>query len=441
MSLNIPFKLSENMLKTSIATEYSTNREQNIKELKDTLGSNMESSTAVLKDRRPAGQEEDIEKLSHLVKDRTSKVQNLEGSEYGSEDIAENIPGNSKSSSNVTVLVENVRKESNCLQFATSSLPGNDMDPLIFAGSNESNCTTNGNMTVENEITEPELKLESSVEKKKSGNYLNEALDAKMKNEKVPRSVEMLGNPSRISTDVMSANSSSWVVDQSSSKKGIDDSKMYYDLVCKRAFKVLDEIRKWKKASESMEDIDVIFDDAERTTEQSINNENRNEIMKTSIRSKVASKSLCRDGNDIEYSNRGFCQEFQNNLDILAMVASGLCNELNTEDKEVMNKQSNWPNQTNVFMQNHNELDEKQHKTFSSSYIHNSRVLMAENLYVSSDDLPVASYLCDGKLLQLNYSRHPKNVEHFRNVWRKGFVRMISISVFYYSFPFIDAAQ
>lgn len=168
----------------------------------------------------------------------------------------------------------------------------------------------------------------------------------------------------------------------------------------------------------------------------------KQQTLTTACSIKKAPTSLCSEARaPLLGCNEG---SFSNSLDILAMVASGYFNQ------NMVNEYSEDSQGSSVSQQHEAvpdiETPEKTTHQNASLHVENysdppletepDELMKNDQLCPSVDAsspaavpcstsqvYPVASYLCDGSLLQLNYARHPDNVKLFREVWTKGKVR------------------
>ena len=185
----------------------------------------------------------------------------------------------------------------------------------------------------------------------------------------------------------------------------------YYHSICETALSVARAIQTWKDASEKMVEPDEFSGSDDYFYEKP-------DISEPGCEGVIRDKETGDQGDmDVSGNDKGVEQPpsanegksarnenyFGNSLDILAMVASGIFNQDSKKDKINSNDQD--------------ENTVKDDKTVKSPSVHPETFVKGV-----ARDCPVASYLCDGALLQLNYSRHPENVRLFRNVWKKGFV-------------------
>lgn len=262
-----------------------------------------------------------------------------------------------------------------------------------------------------------------------------------------------------------------------------EEAYLYYKNVCSAAASVVSNIQIWKAESESMVEADIGFEEEEKPDVQiqptpikvedsgSIlpnKTENIDVIMPRKIESIEVVNEVVRNENllpnkeeDMSEMNpvsneiretRPIANEietpvdqdhginsFSNSLDILAMVASGFfgaamnTNEHEVEDVKPVQIPETAPQLLSVAslsLPPPSLADPiSSSRSFAAPSFVDSDIGVADNGVV--EEYPVSSYLCDGTLLQLNYSRHPDNVSLFRKVWKKGFVSISVVQVSY----------
>eukprot|EP00794_Sanderia_malayensis_P005514 gene5514-6199_t len=186
----------------------------------------------------------------------------------------------------------------------------------------------------------------------------------------------------------------------SQSKKNKIDS--YYHKVCNNVGCIAQSINKWRNDSEHMPRATYAFDveNKEDSVEGGIADSRAEQNVidtQTNVKSNENTNSNEFDDNmddkeECELMKDNKIRSFSNSLDILAMVASGFLNK--------------------------NDCVESSDNSQDSTDLAPTKRLSVNE--VAYEGLPVASYLCDGSLLQLNHPKHPDNVRLFRDVWRKG---------------------
>ena len=255
-----------------------------------------------------------------------------------------------------------------------------------------------------------------------------------------------------------------------------DDDNLYYSSVCNKALSVLDRIRKWKSASKLMKEVVKFQDDSVEEIDTDCNQTEVNAIdcgndsllsdismasddaemlgdpvgngvvvqekfVERSSKAVISPlkpdhiladtvKKSCESESDISLRKQ-FSPPFQNSLDILAMVASGF---LQSSKSEKCAEESIKCDIVSSVEQARTSTDDGSGDGICPVSILDESALMIKESRLGNQKT-IADYLCDGKLLQLNYSRHPKNLELFRSVWRKGFV---SCTVFSCVFVFFN---
>ena len=258
------------------------------------------------------------------------------------------------------------------------------------------------------------------------------------------------------------------------SGKPLDGEDLYYRNVCETSLSVLDKIKKWKDSSKMiiderdvnvgdgcaelsindeketemmaavnfgndslLSDVSMTSDDAELVAspvKADLDNEANNLLTADNSAGKIAPQGVstvndAQDSSIIVSPNRHFSPQFQNSLDILAMVASGFGISSNNDiakcaEEEIARSSSSSEKQTSPVAD-----DRSKGKSDSVSGIDGPALIVEESMFFGNQH-SIASYLCDGQLLQLNYSKHPKNIELFRRVWRKGFVSVHLVFLF-----------
>lgn len=345
--------------------------------------------------------------------------------------------------------------------FSSSARHG-AVEPLMLLGSDRTRCTAKDEDSI----------LSSKVKDDSTGNS----------NQVIEKDLLMRSIIKNSNKPVEGQSGLSLIMGGKNEKNGDDDKDIYYGLVCKRALSIVENIKKWKCASELMVGREYNFYDNYDDGDSKTNNKNReysengtivdhcgesplvsgtntvstvtgpaanpvsydvidkdnsskqqqqhDGTLKTDVKENFrpetkeetsltdGCKGLERKENDILLSNKESFEEFQNSLDILAMVASGFFSTSNgnQNDSSRIDNKGCESIRPDINTKEMNAEDDKVTATSRESAI------LKKGAALSKCDYPVASYLCDGKLLQLNYSRHPKNLELFRSVWTKGFV-------------------
>ena len=491
-SLNIPYKLSENVLKKAMPLGYTTTsspektQTDSISELTDVLST--QQGSIVQEQEEQSSKIDTIESRSSA---QVSEGQNLEKSEAAvkTEEIVDDCTSNVQicSISTAPIPCNNTEMPAVNIPLALAKPLLSLMKPLSFGTSNE--LSDNGTSIITENGAINQFENNPTDKNKNHGDLCvtNDSMEAKLDGCKAIESFDR--EPSTTATTPACLKSSSEQKPQSSnidvdakSSKVIEDNSVFYGLVCKRASSILDKIKNWKVASEMMKETNLIFDDEESiepNANEQDSDDNQNEMMvrecgddsllsdvsmssdntemfrgagknefigeeSTSVKdvpekttenisspskpehsfSNTAKSAQERD--DTVSSNGHFSEQFQNNLDILAMVASGFfCDSKGNDEKPI--KEGHAGSHIGHLSQNTTYFEDKDLNNQPSKMNDSSLLLQEKRFY--GHECPVASYLCDGKLLQLNYSRHPKNIELFRSVWKKG---LVSIAFLYF---------
>ncbi len=244
-----------------------------------------------------------------------------------------------------------------------------------------------------------------------------------MKNDNRPVSANEIG--SQVRATVLAAT-------RSVASAEDEEKNAYYHKICENAKSIVNNANQWKINSNNMPDTDLVFDLEKREgycDENGVNldqmqhannglgkssdcgdleiNHNENTTESKEILDEKPPIGLedvkCGEENSSLFTVDRKFGHFSNSLDILAMVASDYLDKNNFSENS-----DNSQDSTDVSSEQRPE---------KVSSLNTTESCLNE---VDVDTKKVASYLCDGSLLQLNFARHPDNLALFREVWRKG---------------------
>ena len=482
LSLNIPYKLSENVLKKSMTichdsnpcretTQFYTSAVTTLSvEPKENVAM-QESALGLVKNEQNAECTAECHSPNETSERQKLGDQNVEA--YVQSSLISSAPIDGNNASTIK------------LELPTGHSSGELVEPLGFVASSECSIVNRDIEMQARTGKEMDGKLEIRSEKNGDSVAIKEAKEPALNESKAFESASVNETESNVvQTNSAHLNSvglhlgklphSSYAkLENGASSSLNDDDSLYYHSVCNTALSVIDKIKKWKSASKMMTETDMNFDDDDDAEQKSPDDNQKDmtsmdcgndsllsdvsmasddtELLSAPVKDYWPTHNTLLDGTNKPTENtisfietdhaladtgenvqesdsrmspsKQFSPQFQNNLDILAMVASGffINSSKKCSEEGITSEIANANDQPGTLID-----DEKRNKSSPASGMKDTALMMKEKKLFGDQDT-IASHLCDGKLLQLKYSRHHNNIELFREVWKKGFVSYIVV--------------